>query len=248
MTSATDIASDSAAAPRYARLSRRIRAFALDWIVVMAVIFVPMFVVAAINNNELSRSIGILVVIILMLYEPVLVWLTGSTVGHYFANLRVVDDRTHGNVSFPKAVARVVLKTALGLYSFLAIMATRRNQAVHDLVTHTTVQIRDASKALPHHYITERSEFAAPGMPSPARRLAVVIVYLALVFAAFFSVLFVLVLTGAMSQNCIDNDQCSSVENGITIVLGIVTLGAVAAVIGFGWRGKLFGARTTMAP
>ncbi|MGZ3411215.1 MAG: RDD family protein [Xanthobacteraceae bacterium] len=248
MTSATYIAPSDAATPRYARLSRRIRTFTLDWIVVTAIIFIPMFAVTAINNSRLSRSVGVLVVITLMFYEPVLVWLTGRTVGHYLVNLRVVDDRTQGNVSFPKAVARVLLKTILGLYSFLAIMATRRNQALHDLITHTTVQIRDASKALPHHYISECNELAAPGIPSRARRLVVVFVYLALVLVTFFGSLFVLILTGVLSPNCVDNDVCSPIENGITITVGVITLGAIAAAIGFGWRGKLFGARAMIVP
>jgi len=43
-----------------------------------------------------------------------LISLTGGTIGHRRVNLRVVDDRTRGNVSFPKAVARTVVKGVLG--------------------------------------------------------------------------------------------------------------------------------------
>ena len=88
-----------------------------------------------------------------LLYEPVLVSFTGGTVGHHLTNLRVVDDRG-GNVSFLKACARMVVKDLLGWCSFVILMATSRNQAIHDLVTRSTVQIRDLAKALPrpiHH-------------------------------------------------------------------------------------------------
>ena len=87
--------------------------------------------------------------VVLVLYEPILVSRMGGTLGHYFTNLRVVDDRSGGNIGFARACARVVIKGVLGLYSFVILAATRRNQAVHDLLTRSTVQIRDPAKALP---------------------------------------------------------------------------------------------------
>jgi len=71
----------------------------------------------------------------LALYEPVLVSVTGSSIGHYLSNLRVVDDRTRGNVGFLKAIARLGIKTLLGVYSFLTMAVTSHHQAVHDLLT-----------------------------------------------------------------------------------------------------------------
>ena len=126
--------------PRYARFSRRIRGIMLDWIFAMAILFGAVLVAVSIQNDVFSRTLGFLVVITLFLYEPVLVSLTGGTLGHYFTNLRVVDDRHGGNVSFLKACARVVIKGLLGWYSFVILAATRRNQAVHDLLTRSTVR------------------------------------------------------------------------------------------------------------
>jgi uncharacterized RDD family membrane protein YckC len=128
----------------------------LDWIITLIVIFGAVLLAATMSNDNFSRALGVAVVIALLLYEPVLVSCTGGTLGHYFTNLRVVDARDGGDIGFAKACARVAIKGLLGLYSFVILAATRRNQAVHDLLTRSTVQIRDPAKALPGQYITER--------------------------------------------------------------------------------------------
>jgi hypothetical protein len=86
-----------------------------------------------------------------VLYEPLLVAWRGGTIGHFATNLRVVGP-AGGNPSFARAFARYVVKTALGLPSFISMTLTRRHQAVHDVLTRTTVQIRDSSRARPGDY------------------------------------------------------------------------------------------------
>src|SRR6195256_415949 len=97
-------------APRYARFSRRLRGMLLDWIVTLIVIFRAGRAAARGGSNNFSRALGIMVVMALLLYEPILVSRMGGTLGHYFSNLRVVDERHRGNVSFLKACARFVVK------------------------------------------------------------------------------------------------------------------------------------------
>ena len=155
--------------PRYARFTRRLRGIMIDWVVAMILLFGALLVASSIRSDHFARTLGILVVLVLVLYEPILVSLTGGTLGHYFTNLRVVDERDQGNVSFLKALARFVLKGLLGWYSFIVMTATRRNQAIHDLLTRSTVQIRDPAKARPRDYITERTDFQGPDMPSRRR-------------------------------------------------------------------------------
>ena len=159
-------------APRYARFSRRLSAMLFDWIIALIVIYGAVLLAATVGNDNFSRALGILVIVALVLYEPILVSRIGGTLGHSFNNLRVVDEGTGGNIGFLKACARFAIKGVLGLYSFAILAATPRNQAVHDLLTGSTVQIRDPAKALPGQYIIERSELAATGMPSPRRRVA----------------------------------------------------------------------------
>jgi uncharacterized RDD family membrane protein YckC len=227
--------------PRYARFSRRLRGMVLDWIIALAVIYGAVLIAITVRDDDLSRALGILVAILLLLYEPVLVSFTGGTLGHSLTNLRVVDERTGGNVSFAKACARVAIKGLLGLYSFVVLAATRRNQAVHDLLTRSTVQIRDPAKAAPHQYITERSEPADANVPSRWRRVAVICVYLTLVFVVFMTVLGG--VRGLLSPGCINNNFCSAGERAIGLAAPLTLLALTALVIALGWQGRLYGAR-----
>ncbi len=228
--------------PRFARFSRRLRGMVIDWMIATAVIFGAIAVVVTVRSDNFSRALGILVVIVLLLYEPVLVSFTGGTLGHYFSNLRIVDDRG-GNVSFLKACARFVIKGALGWFSFLVITATRRSQALHDLWTRSTVQIRDPAKALPRHYVTERRELLGSGMPSRLRRISVICVYMLLILAAFVLVLVGLLAAGVISRACLYADRCAVGERYLNVGITLAWLAASAISIGLGWRGRLIGVR-----
>jgi uncharacterized RDD family membrane protein YckC len=207
----------------------------------MALLFGALAVASNAQSDTLARILGVAVVVILLLYEPVLVWRTGGTLGHSWTNLRVIDDRG-GNLSFAKALARFVIKSLLGWYSFLTMAATRRNQAVHDLLTHSTVQIRDPAKANPGQFVTERS-VDDPAMPSRLRRTLVTVVYLALGVLLYFGVLGVLLRSGVLSRACLDRDICSGGDRIVSFATAVALLLMIALVIGMGWRGRLLGAR-----
>jgi uncharacterized RDD family membrane protein YckC len=240
-----DAAVSPMSVPRYARFSRRLRALLFDWIIALIAIYGALLLAASVGDDNFSRALGVLVVVALLLYEPVLVPRIGGTLGHYFNNLRVVDEGHGGNISFAKACARVVIKGLLGLYSFVILAATRRNQAVHDLLTGSTVQIRDPAKALPGQYILERSELAATGMPSPRRRLAVISGYLLLTAIVYLLITRGIVAAGVFSDGCLDRNVCSAGERILSLNLGLTLLAASAACIALGWRGRLVGARST---
>jgi uncharacterized RDD family membrane protein YckC len=225
--------------PLYARFSRRVSGLFVDWIITIGVVFGAVAIAIAVRSDNFSRALGFLVIAGLVLYEPVLVSSTGGTLGHHASNLRVVDERG-GNLSFLKACARVVIKGALGWYSFLFMAATRRNQAIHDLLTRSTVQIRDPSKAAPNHYITDRLELVAPNMPSRLRRVLVIFAYVA---AAFAFLLACLITAVDFSYDCLDNNVCTSIANIMIDVAGLLWLAMVAIIIVLGWKGRLFGAR-----
>jgi hypothetical protein len=195
------------------------------------------------RSDDFSRTLGILVVLMLVLYEPVLVSLTGGTLGHYFTNLRVMDERDQGNVSFLKALARFALKGLLGWYSFIVMTATRRNQTIHDLQTRSTVQIRNPAKARPNDYITERSDFQNPDMPPRPQRVAIICVYLLLAATVYGLVLAAARATGMLSPACMNNANCSEAGWLLNIAVALIWIAASAACVGLGWRGKLLGAR-----
>jgi uncharacterized RDD family membrane protein YckC len=91
----------------------------------------------------------------LMFYEPAMVTWFGGTLGHRLFNLRVVDDGSEANPGLLKALGRFWAKVLLGLLSFLTMSFSRRHQALHDLLTRSTVQIRDPSQAKPYHFVRE---------------------------------------------------------------------------------------------
>jgi uncharacterized RDD family membrane protein YckC len=227
----------------YARFAPRLRAVIVD-VILMTLLWASTLALAvASQSDHVARVVGFTFICVWLLYEPILVSLTGGTVGHYLCNLRVVDDQSHSNVGFLKAVARLVIKTVLGLVSFITMAATRRHQAVHDLLTRSSVQMRDLTKARPHHYSGERTELLSPTMPSRGRRLLVIAAYL-LVSFVLFSLSFVLMWgIGLISEACFVNDRCSQVENIWISALAVGWLGLCALCIGFGWRGRLWGCR-----
>ena len=231
--------------PLYARFALRFRGILVDWMIVTAIMFGAIFVAVTVANDSFSRVFGCTVILGLLLYEPVLVSVTGGTLGHHLNNLRVVDERTGGNVSFLKACARVVIKGLLSWYSFVILAATRRNQAIHDLLTRSTVRIRNAANARPDQYITERVELSDTGLPSRARRATIIVAYLLLLLVAFEAISVLLVMGGMVSHGCIDGNYCSGGERIANFGAGVALIVLMAAVIAFGWKGKLFGARRT---
>ena len=231
-------------APRYARFSRRVRAIVIDLMVAWALIFGALSLAIAVSSDNFSRGLGFTVIAVLLLYEPVLVSFTGSTVGHYFTNLRVVDDGG-GNISFLKACARLIIKSLLSWYSFVILAATRRNQALHDLLTRSTVQIRDGSRATPDQYISERVDLAASGMPSRLRRVLVTGGYLVLAFTLLTLAVGAIETGGALSGACVNNGYCSAGERMLDLAVGVASILMTALIVTLGWRGRLFGARQT---
>jgi uncharacterized RDD family membrane protein YckC len=230
--------------PAYGRFSRRLKAMVIDWIIIVLLLVVALFAAVSVGSDRIGRILGFTFVAVWLLYEPLLVSLTGSTIGHYRTNLRVVDNRTHGNISFIKAVARVIIKGTLGLYSFVTMATTSRHQAVHDLLTQSTVQIRHRFKARSSDYVAARTELLNSAMPSVGRRLLVIIAY---VTAAYVLVVFVMAglkLADLISDRCLARDQwCSAGERAILYGTGLAVIGIPILCLIQGWRGRLFGCR-----
>src|SRR5215218_1653998 len=63
----------AASVPLYARFSRRFRGIVIDWAIAMAVLFGALMLAVSVENVNFSRGLGILVIAILVLYEPIMV-------------------------------------------------------------------------------------------------------------------------------------------------------------------------------
>ena len=150
---------ENAESPRlYANFPRRLDALSVDSVVLVAFSLLVFVVLAPLLENITAARVGLVICwwVTLFLYEPMLVW-RGGTIGHRIMNLRVVDNRNQRNVSLPKAFARFGVKGLLGILSFFTMNFSRRHQAAHDILTNSSVQIRDATRAQPHHYTAGRA-------------------------------------------------------------------------------------------
>ena len=222
----------------YARFSRRFWALALDGVVYLVSIVLLIVVIEAAHGG--ARVAFLLWLGFLCLYEPVLVWRRGATLGHRAANLRVVDQRTGGNPTFLRAFGRFWLKAFVGLLAFAFMGTTRRHQALHDLAAGTTVEIKDPAKALPEHFVGERDPLPAEGLPSRLRRVVVILAY-----SVVSWLLLGITLITTESEQCLEHYTCSPEERLLGNILGLVFAGVLAACIIFGWTGRLLGARRT---
>lgn len=244
--SLTPEAGNVEASPRYARFGPRLRGMVVDSTLTLLLIMAALMVSSSLRSDAVSRLLGVTVAASLLLYEPVLVSRFGGTLGHWFSNLRVVDDRNGGNVTLIKAAARLLIKSLLGWFSFLMITATRRNQALHDVLTRSTVQIRDPARAAAHQYISERPALDSVHMPSVGRRLLAIVAYCVLIVVAELVVIAVIAASAGLTPVCITMDICTAREAPASLLLSVtllLALIAMAIAIGMGWRGRLFGAR-----
>jgi uncharacterized RDD family membrane protein YckC len=217
----------------YARFTRRVQGVLIDAIIFMVILAGALIVAVSFASDNIARILGFTVAATWLFYEPLLVSMTGGTIGHYLCNIRVVDDRG-GNVGFLKAIARVAIKSFLGWYSFVAMALTSRHQAVHDLLTKSTVQIGDLAKAQTRHFAGRRNEVTGPGMPPPLAELPSSSPICSSVSR---------VPAGLVSRRCIDGYPCSAAELVVLSLLWLVWAGTSIGAFILGWRGQLWGAR-----
>lgn len=223
--------------PAYATFGRRLRALVIDWIVLATVVVVIVIVGDAMRHVPGSGRVLVVMLYALILYEPIMVWRYGATIGHQATNLRVVDDVSGGNPGFFKSLARFVMKVLLGLYSFATMATTRRRQAVHDVMTHTTVQVRDMSKAVDGDYYVAPEEPSDLVMPPPWRRVIAIVLYLVITFVG-----------GAASFGFVAGLLGYQDDNAVTHVFSITWLASTVLTVMLGWNGQLPGARRRRSP
>ena len=117
---------------QFAGVFDRIKAYAVD----MGLIFISMIIFAQIFSSmgQVDSIYKIMVFVLLFfLYEPVMVGLVGSTLGHKAMGLKVVKENDDKPIGLFKAVIRFIVKVLLGWISLLTISGNSKKQAIHDL-------------------------------------------------------------------------------------------------------------------
>jgi uncharacterized RDD family membrane protein YckC len=222
---------------RYATFTRRFRALVIDNACIAALWILLFFLGDGASDIPGATHIAwLLMFAVLLLYDPLLVSRRGATVGHAAAKLRVVDARTGRWPTFPRAFVRSLIKSMLGVISFFTIELSERHQAVHDMLTHTTVQVAESTERV--EYREERVDESDLVLPSRPRRAAVIALYLAAIF-----VVYGVSITHVDPRGCLRTGSCSA---GTVALLHVIAWGWLAlsvTTIISGWKGLLWGAR-----
>jgi len=127
------------------------------------------------------------------------------------------------------------------------MLTTRRSQAVHDLLTRSTVQIRDASKAGPKQFIRERTEFDSPVLPSRTRRALVIVAYIVVFTALYAAAALGIMAAGAVTLACLTDDRCTRGDEHVFTIAAALWMAGCIVALALGWRGRLYGARRPRA-
>lgn len=227
---------ESGPAAVYATILPRFTAVVVDMGVIAGFV-VAMMVGADILTAE-GRWFGIVFVVALVLYEPLLVSLTGGTIGHHARNLRVQREVDGGNLNIVVAFLRWCLKSFLGIVSFFFIVLTRRHQALHDIATRSIVTVKDSDQLRSGDFAEERAGPVGDSSVSDGRRIAVILGY-----AVLLSFLMMVMPLPMVSDACLLSEACTGEEDMLLTGMGIVWLLCLGLVTVLGWKGKLIGAR-----
>ena len=225
---------------RYATFTRRFRAVVVDTAVVCAGIVIVMLVGDVTDFVPGSDRIAWLFMFgALLLYEPLLIWRRGATIGHAVNHLTVVSDRTGRAPTLVQAFARYVIKILLGVISFVTMAFTRRHQAVHDALTRTTVQLAPGMEGSVEDFHIERPDAAeAFLMPPRWRRASVMVIYLVLELFIYG-----ILLVAIDPHGCAREGTCSEAMRRTQEAMTVVWFAGSLVIIGAAWKGLLFGAR-----
>ena len=114
----------------------RVMAGMIDSFIVLGLIAVIAKVLPSVYADA-DSFLMVIVSLVGLIYEPLCVSILRGTVGHKLKGLKV--ERTNGyRLNFLLALMRFLVKTFLGVYSFLLMMGPRR-QAIHDRISQSVV-------------------------------------------------------------------------------------------------------------
>jgi uncharacterized RDD family membrane protein YckC len=241
MTTNEPSAVDAAPPVRYATFTGRVRALLVDTCIVavgLVVVVVGSDFADGIPGS--GRIAWLAMFALVVMYEPVLIWRRGATIGHARNHLRVVRVKTRRTPGLLRAFARYVAKVILGLPSFVTMAFTRKHQAVHDWLTETVVEVVPDADPRAAPFYVERQDDADEMLPSAARRITIVVAYLIGLF-----VLYAIVQQMVDPGGCARERSCVGGQRIAVEALALAWLAISFATIIAGWKGSLPGARRT---
>ena len=123
----------------YPSLLDRVKAIIIDTIII-AILFIAVANVLQSFEQLYTPTKGIFLFIIFGLYDPLMVSFAHGTLGHKMMGLRVMSASNYEKpVILPLALFRFLVKGLLGWVSFLGILGSSRNRALHDGIGNSIV-------------------------------------------------------------------------------------------------------------
>ncbi|MEP5338442.1 MAG: RDD family protein [Algibacter sp.] len=139
----------------YAKIFDRVKAAVIDGIVIIGLMYSASQMLNGFDAVEIYIRV-LIFVFIFLIYEPVLVSFFGATVGHFFSNIMVKQERNHSkNINIFRAIPRFIVKYILGWISLLTVNGNEKKQALHDFVGGSVVLGFKSSKIKKTKSITE---------------------------------------------------------------------------------------------
>jgi uncharacterized RDD family membrane protein YckC len=222
----------------YPRLIKRVRAGLIDSVVIPVAAMTTLIIGDAMGASGTAAKLLLLFVPIFLL-EPVMLSLTGGTIGHHIMKLQVSRQKGGGHINIFAATARFLIKLLFGWLSFVFVFTTKKHQAIHDLAAGSVVTYRNAGGLPAYEMLPERSiEEAGFVYPAAWKRIMAICLYgfVVVVGNAVFGLL-------ALSDACARHDHCVGIDSLLLIMADVIFLIMIGAVIVMGWKGRLYGCR-----
>ena len=126
----------------YPRLIDRFKAIIIDGFIIIILFFLSAWIFGIFENAPTFLRVGTFI-ILFGLYEPTMVSM-GGTFGHRAMDLRVASNSSYDkNVIWPLAIIRFAIKWFLGWLSFLSILGSEHNRAIHDILSNSIVLYKE---------------------------------------------------------------------------------------------------------
>jgi uncharacterized RDD family membrane protein YckC len=116
----------------------RVKAATIDSIVMILFMVVATDLFSRFENvPDYARMIAF--AFIFILYDPLMVSLFGSTIGHRMSNLKVQRLDSGEKINLGLAIIRFLIKATLGWISFFTVSTNKNRQAIHDSIINSIV-------------------------------------------------------------------------------------------------------------
>ncbi|MBT2971015.1 MAG: hypothetical protein B6D72_16915 [gamma proteobacterium symbiont of Ctena orbiculata] len=171
--------------------------------------------------------------------DPILVSTTGGTPGHHLRGITVQRSDAALRLGIARSLLRALIKSLTGWWAFIFVLATKRHQALHDLVSSSVVILREPQSLPASERMAERDHDSEHyEYPSVFRRIIITFTYIIVV-----SVGLTLLKRALLSNDCLTLGACMTLDFALFHLLDIIWFLAVGAAVVFGWRSDLPGAR-----